>query len=123
MASVCSQPPGRGIGNAVGEALRLEHPVRGCDAIEAGEKKLAPPEMRKGALREGVALRQTVALAAQAVLAGRWNIAANCVLPCGFYLPEFDNVFGCVRWPVVGDGVHDIQTHNANRRDLDCTET
>ena len=70
-----------------------------------------------------VAVAAKPTLAAKVVLAGRWDSAANCVLPCVLYLPEFDNVFGCVRWPVVGDGVHDSQTDNANRRDVDCTET
>ena len=74
-------------------------------------------------LRQMVALAAKPTLAAEAVLAVRLDIAANCVLPCVFCLPEFDIVCGCVRWPVVGDGVHDIQTDNAIRRDPDCTET
>jgi hypothetical protein len=100
----------------------LEHPKRGCDATEAAEQKLIPPEIRMGALRQMVAFAAKPTLAAEVVLAGRLDIAANCVLPCVFYLPEFDNVFGCVRWPVGGDGVHDIQTDNAYRPDVDCSE-
>jgi len=65
---------------------------------------------------------EELTLVAQVVLAVRLDIAANCVLPCVFCLPEFDNIFGCARWSVVGDGVHGIQTGNVNRRDLDCTE-
>jgi hypothetical protein len=69
-----------------------------------------------------VALAATPTLAAQVVLAVRMDIAAHCVLPCVFCLPEFGNIFGCVRCPVAGDGVHGIQTGNADRRDLDCIE-
>jgi hypothetical protein len=123
-----------------------------CPAIEEEESKTVPLEMGKGKLpewmdlenvqlrqlvvREEVALRprllvgakevlvvaQEVLVVAQEVLVGRWDIAARCVLPCFFCLEEFDNIFGCARWPVRDDGAGGIQTDNVNLADFDCTE-
>ena len=78
-------------------------------------RKMVPPKMQK------VLLREPDVRGPKFALAGRWGIAAHCVLPCVACLEQFDNVSDCARWPGIGDGVRGNQMDNVNPGGLDCT--